>query len=314
MQRRRAALGRKVHINSEEGLVHGSVDGAPLRDKGLAAGVPRRVCGVDAARVILERGALEDLVGVECAARVRLVELDDVGLVEVRDADVAARLASVLSVDGVDDDPIVYNTGLGLDGCRQGGEGEVGGDDTVVGSAVVVLDLLDEDEVGRLEVVHDVGGDGGEVGDGRREVLDVVVADGDAPAVAAADEGGGGRVVGGVLCDCDAGQGEDAVEAKGVCDDAGDLGELVAHLGLGVLCAVEGGANDDGLGVGVLFPVLVACMIQRREKDFTLVRHGETAVRIAAGDGPVANDPGVAVLVGARDADGALDGDELAAQ
>lgn len=48
--------------------------------------------------------------------------------------------------------------------------------------------------------------------------------------------------------------------------------------------------------------------------DYTLVRHGEAAVRIAAGDGPVANDPGVAVLVGARDADGALDGDELAAQ
>lgn len=254
MQRRGTALGRKVHVDSEEGLVDGPVDGAPLRDEGLAAGVPRRVGGVDAARVVLERGALEDLVGVEGAARVRLVELDDVGLVEVRDADVAARLAAVLAVDGVDDDPVVRDAGLGLDGGRQGGEGEVGGDDAVVGGAVVVLDLLDKDEVGGLEVVHDVGGDGGEVSDGRGEVLDVVVADGDASAVAAADEGGGGRVVGGVFCDCDAGQGEDAVEAKGVCDDAGDLGELVAHLGLGVLCAVEGRADDDGLGVGVFLP------------------------------------------------------------
>src|SRR5439155_27142323 len=68
-------------------------------------------------------------------------------------ADVPARLAAILVVDGTDL-PVVVRRDAGVADC--GGErtdsgGGING--AVVGRAVVVLDFLDGDEVGRLHVV-----------------------------------------------------------------------------------------------------------------------------------------------------------------
>ncbi len=260
MQRRAAPLTRPVHIDSIKRPLGPA--GPPHRSKRLPARRPRRIRGVNPSRV--ERQARratkplaltlrrDNLCRIGGTARVGLVQTHDFRAVEVRLADVATRLAAVGVGDGVDGGEGVGDAADGADGFDEGGEGGVGGDDAVVGGAGVVLDFLDEEEVGGFEVVCDVGGDLGEVGGGRGEVLDVVAADGDGGAFACAAEGGGGDGRGGEGGRFDGGQGEDVVEAECLLDHAGDVLELVAHLGGGgVLGAVERGADDDGLWVRV---------------------------------------------------------------
>lgn len=73
------------------------------------------------------------------------------GVVEVGGADVGAGLAAVGVVDeGVDDGEGVSGGSVrdGGDGGDEGGEGGGGGGGAVVGGAGVVLDFLEEEEVG----------------------------------------------------------------------------------------------------------------------------------------------------------------------
>lgn len=157
----RAALAAHVDVDGKENLA--ALLGPPLSGEGLAAVVVGRVGGVDAAGVELELGAVEDLVGVEAAALVGLVELDDVGAVHVGLADVATGLATVLVVDGLDLGEVVVDARGLADGIGEGGEGHVGRGNAVVGRAGVVLDLLEEDEIGQAELVDDLIDDAGQV-------------------------------------------------------------------------------------------------------------------------------------------------------
>src|SRR5690606_17379648 len=134
------------------------------------------------------------------------------GVVEVRHADVGAGSAAVLVVHRDDLGRSVFEAGALSDGRSQRGEGEVRGNLARVVGAVVVLDFLEVDEVGGFEDVDDLPGDSGEVRGGGVEVLNVVLADGDALAGALGRElrragGSSGRAL-----DLDAGGGEDAVE------------------------------------------------------------------------------------------------------
>jgi len=249
MHRRTAPLGREVHIHRKERLLRPLSH--PRRRNRLATGRPRLARRLDAPGVEAQRRPGKDLSLVAPRTGVELIQRQHLRTIQVRLADVPTGLAAVLVGDGVDAGEGVGHTAReGLDGRGEGGEGGVGGDDAVVGGAAGVLDLLDEDEVGGLEVGDDVGGDLGEVRGVGGEVLDVVVADGEGAAVGggleAGGRGGGGRE-GGELERC---EGEDGVESEGVLDDAGNVLEGVAHLGGGgVFGAVEGAADEDGFWV-----------------------------------------------------------------
>lgn len=179
LQRGTATLGLPVDIDGEEVVL--AVQRLPLGGEGLAARVPGKVGRVDAAGVVLQGRAGENLVGIQRATRVGLAQTQNVGPVQVSDADIATGLAAILLVEGVDGSESVVDAAYGLDGGSQGGERDVGIDDAVVGGAVVVLDLLEEQDVGGLEVVVDVAGDVLDVlGVAGGKVLNAVVADSDA--------------------------------------------------------------------------------------------------------------------------------------
>ncbi len=90
------------------------------------------------------------------------------------DADVAARLAAVLVVDRVDLAVVVGGAAGRLDGVDQQAPRLRRADGPVVGGAVVVLDLLDGDQVGRAQVVDDHVGERREL---RRRIARVQVLD-----------------------------------------------------------------------------------------------------------------------------------------
>src|SRR5262249_6231581 len=98
-----------------------------------------------------------------------------VGAEQERLPDVAAGLAAVGVVDRVDLAPLVRRSAGCGDGGDQLAEGLVGGHRAVVGGAAVVLDLLQGQQVGGGQVVHDDGGQPVELGlrVGRRQVLHV---------------------------------------------------------------------------------------------------------------------------------------------
>ena len=182
VHRRSTALGAKVHVDGEKRLV--AVLGDPLGHQGFARSFPGWVGWVDAAGVVLEGGQAgggvdDDVVGFGAgwAGVAAVFQGNGQRVVKVSGADVAAGCAAVLVVDGLDGDKVVGGTAGGLDGGDQGGQGLVGGNDAVVGGARVVLDFLDEQEVGRFQVGDDLGGHLGHVGAGGGEVLDVVGAD-----------------------------------------------------------------------------------------------------------------------------------------
>ena len=98
------------------------------------------------------------------------------GVVEEHDPDVPAGLAAVLVVDGVYLTRVVVRAARRDDRIGELADRLVGGDDAVVGRAVVVLHLLDRDDVGLGEIGHQVGREPLElrVGIARSQVLDVV--------------------------------------------------------------------------------------------------------------------------------------------
>lgn len=101
----------------------------PHRDERLAAGGPSLVGRLDTSRVELERGSSKNLVSIQGATRVALVQADQIGPVQVRNADVASGLAAVLVVDGRDVGESVVGTACGGDGSGEGGERLVRGHD-----------------------------------------------------------------------------------------------------------------------------------------------------------------------------------------
>lgn len=141
VDRSRATLAAKVHIDSEEGLL-GSLDRLPHGNKGLTAVVPSSVCGVNTARVILEGRAVENLVGSIRGSSVGFDELDNVRSVQECCANVATRLATVLVVHGIDLSPGVLDTTGCLNAIGKGRQGLVGSNNAIVGGTRVVLNLL----------------------------------------------------------------------------------------------------------------------------------------------------------------------------
>lgn len=247
----RAALARLVDIDGEEGLA-GALERLPGGSDRLAAVLPGAIARLNAARVELELGTLENLVLVGGATTVGLVKLQDVGAVDEGGADVTTGGATIKVVLGDDLGEVVHDATKLLDARGKGSESDVTDDGAVIGLARVILDLLKEHEVGSEHLLDDLGGNALHVGRVRVQVAGVVVGDGDAAARLLRLEGDGRVISGGVLEGSDGSKGQDAVEAEGVVDETGDVAEIVAHLGVvGVLGPVSRGSNDDGLGVGV---------------------------------------------------------------
>lgn len=113
------------------------------------------------------------------------------------------------------------------------------------------------------------------------KVFDVVLAECESTTFAVGDDGRGWRErIDGAL-HFRTGLREDGVEAEDVCDDASDVLELVAKLGLfGVAASVQGCTNNDGLWVRVA------------------VGHGKSATRVLSGRLPVSSYPLVTEIVG----------------
>lgn len=240
-----------MHVDGEEGLL-AAVDGPPLGHNRLTARIPRRVGRVDTPGVILEQGPLENLVCVDAAALVRLVQLDDIGTVEVCAADVAAGLTAIYAILRLHLGKVILDAASLKEALGERGEGKVGADNAVVGGARAILNLLEDDEIGSAQLVDDLVNDLGEVRAIGGEVLGVVGGDGDTLAGALAGEADSVVLGGGIADGGDVGEGEDAVETKGVVDDSGDVAVIVAHLGvIRVRSAIERSADDNGLGVGI---------------------------------------------------------------
>lgn len=187
LQRGRAAFARPVVVDGEEGAR--AVDHFPVRDDRLA-GVAEGHAVVDAAGVEAKRGPGKDFVDVGGVAWVGVLEAHFAGVVEEGCLDVATGCAAVLVVDRVDADIHVVDAGDVTDGLGERCEGEVGVGDAVVCLAGVVLDLLQEHDGGGVEEVDDVLGDEWYAGVVGSEVLNVVLAKGQAVAAPA---GGNGR-------------------------------------------------------------------------------------------------------------------------
>ncbi len=133
-----------MDVDGEQGGA--AVQDLPCRREGLAARRPRLVPGVDQAGVVPQLGPGQHLVGGRRVAWAGVLQPEHVGLVQVRDADVAARRAAVLVVDRVDVGEVVGRAAAEtLDSLREGGQGLGRVDGAVVGLAVVVLDLLHGD-------------------------------------------------------------------------------------------------------------------------------------------------------------------------
>ena len=246
-----ATLAGLVDVDGEEGLAV-ALDGLPGGSEGLAALGPGGAGGGNAAGVELELGALEDLVDIGGGTLVGVVQLNDVGAVDVGNADVTTGGTTILVVLGDNLGEVVHDAAELLNAGSQGGEGHVAGDGAVVGGTRVVLDLLEEDEIGGEHLLDDLGGNALHVGRLGVEVASVVVGDGDSTASTIGLERDG-RVLGsGVADGRDTGQRQNAVEAEGLVDDTGDVAEEVTHAGVvGVLGTIGGGSNDDGLRVGI---------------------------------------------------------------
>src|SRR5215211_6196096 len=139
---------------------------------------------------------------------------------EKADPDVAAGLAPVLVVHGVDVAEVVSGASGGADGCEQPPEGLVGVHDRVVLRPVVVLNLLDGDDVGRLQVTDDDLGEPLELRGvvAGVEVLDVEGGDGELVAP------GGRRDLSGQAAPARGGRGghQQFIVPAAVIDDAGN--------------------------------------------------------------------------------------------
>lgn len=247
----RAAFAAHVHVDGEERLAP-FLDRLPLRDERLAAVIVGRVGGVDAAGVVFERRAVDDLVGVGAAALVGLVELEHVNAVQVGLADVATGLAAVFVVDGRDLGEVVGDAGGRQERVGEGSKGEAGRGDAIVSRARIVLDLLQENEIRQAELVDKLVNNAGQMGRVRSEVLSVVRGDGDALTVTSAVEGHRRELGVGLGRGRNSREGKQTVEAKGIGDNTGNITQVVAELGVaGVLGAIERSADDDGLRIGI---------------------------------------------------------------
>lgn len=265
-------------VDGEEGAA--AVDHFPVCDDRLA-GVAEGHAVVDAAGVEAEGRAGKNLVPVVGAAGVGVEKADFEWVVEVGSLDIATGSSAVLVVDGVDVDPEVVYAGDFADGLGERSEGEVGVDDAVVSLTRVVLNLLQEHDGWSVEVVDNVLSNERDARIVRCEVFDVVLAECEPAALAVGDDGRGRwERIDGAL-DFGTSLREDSVEAEDVCDDASDVLELVAKLGLfAVAASVQGCTNDDGLWVGVA------------------VCYGQTATRVLSRGFPVSSYPLVAKGVG----------------
>lgn len=129
LQRRTTALASKVHIDREKLVL--PIERLPRGSQRFATIRPSRILGVDPARVVLQLGARsrqDNVVGIGAGARVGVAQADHGGVVQVSDADVTARLAAVLIVEGDDVDKGVRGATSVLDCIGEGGEGFVGRD------------------------------------------------------------------------------------------------------------------------------------------------------------------------------------------
>ena len=246
-----SALAGKVHVDSEERLLS-PFNSSPLSNKGLTALSPRIVGRVDTSRIILEQGSVNDLISIETTALVGLVELDNIGTVEIRASNVTAGLASVLAILGLYLDEVVfYAASLGK-ALGERGKGTVGADNAIVGRARTILNFLEKDEIGNEQLVDDLVNDLRQIGAVRGQVLGVIRGDGDALAGPRALKADRAMVGGGIADRSNLSKREDAVESEGVGDDAGDIAVVVAHPSVtGVLCAINGTADDNSLWIGV---------------------------------------------------------------
>jgi hypothetical protein len=122
-----SALGSEVHIDGEEVTRHLALlsNHLPLRDKRLAACGPRRICGIDTARVEAEGRTIKDCCRVQRAAWVGIEQADERRLVEIRHPDVSTRCAAVFVVYRGDVNKAVFWTSRGADGLCQSGQSKV---------------------------------------------------------------------------------------------------------------------------------------------------------------------------------------------
>ena len=309
VDRSRTTLASKVHVDGEERLL-GSLDRLPHGNKGLTAVIPSSVCGINAARVVLEGRAVEHLVGSIGSSGVGLDELDNVRSVQECCANVATRLTTVLVVHGIDLSPGVLDTAGFLNTISKGRQCQVGRNNTVIGGTRVVLNFLQEDQVRSAQLVDDLLNNEREVSRLGVEVLSVVVGDGDTLARVLAGEANG-RVLGiRALLGLGGSQRKNAIEAKGVGDNTGDFSDVVTELGVvGILGTVEWRANGDGLGVGIY--MVSSASISIVVISHTTVKHGQTTMTVQTRDLPVTPDPEITIVVGAADGIGAPNGDEL---
>jgi hypothetical protein len=215
MQGGRAALAAKVDVDSKERLLC-ALDRLPLSHEGLAAVIPGRVGRINSSRVVLERGTIENSVDVVRATFIRLDKLNSIGAVEISLANVTTGLTTVLVVVRLDLSPVVNNAAGLLDTIGQSSESLVGGNDTVIGSATVVLHFLKEKQVRSAQLLNYLLDDKRQMSRLRVEVLGVVVCNCDTLARSLAGEADGRVLSVGRLADLGGSQGKNAVEAKSV--------------------------------------------------------------------------------------------------
>lgn len=228
-----------MHVDSEEGLL-GAPDRLPLSGKRLAAVVPDRVGWINATRVELKRRAVENSIDIAGTSLVGLDELNNVRAVEVRLTNVTTGLATVNVVVGHNLSPLIHDTAGRFNTIGKSSEGLVSRHDTIVGSAAVVLDLLEEDQVRSAQLLDDLSNNKRQVSRLGVQVLSVVVSDGDALAGPLAGETDGRVLRVRSLADFNGSKRKDTVETKGVCHNARDLANKVTELGVvGVLCTVQ---------------------------------------------------------------------------
>lgn len=231
VQSRRTALAAHVDVDGEENLA-GALYRLPHGCEGLAAVVIGRVGRIDATRVELELRAVENLVFVQAASLVGLVQLQGIGAVQVGAADVTSWLATVLSVDRLDLCKVVLHTRSSLDAACERRERDIGRGDAVILAARVVLHLLQEDEIRRVELVDDLVDNVWHVVRVGHQVLGVVDTSSDAAAVTSAVKRDWWELGRGVLLRGKSSERQHAVEAKGIIDDSGDVTEVVTHFGV----------------------------------------------------------------------------------
>jgi hypothetical protein len=215
VQGSRATLATKVDVDSKERLLC-TLDRLPLSYERLAAIIPGRVGRVNSSRVVLERGTIDNGVDVVRSTLIGLDELNSIRTVEISLANVTAGLATILVVVRLDLSPFVNNTAGLLNTVGQGSESLIGGNDTIIGSATVVLNFLEEKQVRSSQLLNDLLDDKRQVCRSRVEVLGVVVCNGDALARALAGEADGRVLSVGRLANLGGSQGKNAIEAKGV--------------------------------------------------------------------------------------------------